>query len=131
MTKLTEVTIETVAKGAAPEVFQHEFEKVLHDIRDLNKDPEAVRSITMTFKFRPLKSREEAQVRLDVRTKLADLTPVVGSHMFIGRRGGELVATTHDVQQEDLGFDDASPRETADRETGEVLELPTHRNVGA
>lgn len=112
MTKLTEVDLSTVAQGAAPEVFEHEFQKVLANIQDPNTDPEEVRSVTLTFKFKPLKSREEAQVRLEVKSKLAAMAPVAG-HMFMGRKEGRIVAATHDTDQGGL-FDKA---------TGEVVSI--------
>jgi len=114
MPSLTDVTLETVARGAAPEVFAHEFAKVLKNIQDPNTDPGEVRSISLTFKFKPLTSREEAQVRLEVKSKLAAMAPV-GGHMFMGRQDGKLRATTHDTSQDDL----------FDRETGEVIPIDT------
>lgn len=110
MTKLTELTLDTVARGASAEVFQHEFEKVLESIQDPNTDPEAVRKITLTFKFEPHKSREEAKVTLIPKVELAPMAPIEG-HMFVGRRDGRTVAATHDTTQEDLGLD-RDPRVT-------------------
>lgn len=101
MTKLTEVALDTVCRGAAPEVFAHEFRKVLANVQDLNTDPKEVRTITIKFKFKPLDSREEAQVRMEVKTILAAVAPV-GGHMFMGRADGKLMATTHDTVQEAL-----------------------------
>lgn len=104
MTKLTEVSLDTVCRGAAPEVFEHEFKKILANIQDLNTDPTEVREITLKFKFKPLDSREEAQCRLQVSSKLAAMAPV-GGHMFMGRADGKLMATTHDTEQESLAFE--------------------------
>lgn len=104
MTKLTDVELDTICRGAAPEVFLHEFRKVLVNIQDLNTDPTEVRSITMKFKFKPLDSREEAQVRMEVTTKTAAVAPV-GGHMFMGRADGQPRATTHDTTQESLDLD--------------------------
>ena len=101
MTKLIDVELGTVARGAAPEVFAHEFRKVLDSIRDLNTDPQAKRKITMTFEFEPLESREEARVTLSAKTVLPAIASVQG-HMFMGRADGQFRATTHDTKQEDL-----------------------------
>lgn len=101
MTKLTDVELGTICRGAAPEVFAHEFKKVLDNIQDLNTDPTEVRTITMKFKVKPLDSREEAQIRLEVGTRLAAVAPV-GGHMFMGRSDGRFRATTHDTQQDEL-----------------------------
>ena len=98
--KLTDVDLETVAQRAAPEVFEREFLRVLKNIQDPNTDPEEKRAITLTFEFKPLKSREEVRVVLKSGVKLAATAPVAG-HMFVGHIDGQLRATTHDTKQED------------------------------
>lgn len=103
MNKLIDVALDTVARGAAPEVFGHEFQKVLDSIRDLNTDPKAKRTITMKFDFEPLESREEARVTLSAKTVLPAIASVQG-HMFMGRADGKLRATTHDTQQDEIEF---------------------------
>lgn len=114
MTKLTDVDLVTICRGAAPEVFAHEFRKVLANVQDLNTDPTEVRTITMKFKFKPLDSREEAQVRMEIQTKLAAVAPV-GGHMFMGRSDGQFRATTHDTQQEALDLRDSGKVTSIDR----------------
>ncbi len=114
MTKLTDVTLDTVAQRAAPEVFEREFLRVLKNIQDPNTDPEEKRSITLTFEFKPLKTREEARVVLKSKVGLAATAPV-GGHMFVGRADGQLRATTHDTRQEDAFESSVTP---IDRNTG-------------
>lgn len=106
--KLIDVDLNTVARGAAPEMFNHEFKKVLESMRDLNTDPKAKRTITFKFVFEPLDSREEARVTVSAKTDLPSIAPA-GGHMFVGRSEGQFRATTHDTQQEDLGLEKVTP----------------------
>lgn len=100
------LTLDTVAKGAAPERFQDELEKIVANILDPNTDPEAVRAITLTVKVKPSESREMATVLLEVKSKLAPPKGVPDT-MYFGRskKDGELVATRYDPSQLELGED--------------------------
>ena len=125
MPDLIEVTLENVAGQMAPKVFDHLFEKVLENIRDPNTDPEEVRSVTLTFKFKPLKSRNEAACVLESKLKLASIEPFAG-HVFMRHGKGGTVATTHDTAQEDLfdeGSDEPDQVEAVDTGTGEVIPM--------
>jgi hypothetical protein len=103
---MQDLTLATIAKGAAPERFQDELARVVANILDVNTDPEAIRAITMTVKIKPSESREMATVALEVKSKLAP-PKAVPDTMYFGRskKDGELVATRWDPAQLELGED--------------------------
>lgn len=101
MPKLTEVSLDTIAGGRASVVFDALLKDLLENLRDPNTDPEAARSITLEFKVKPLRSREEAQVILVPKLKLAPIAPSAG-HMFLRHGRDGTLATTHDTHQEEL-----------------------------
>lgn len=105
---MEDLTLNTVAKGAAPERFQDELARLVENVLDPNTDPEAVRSITLTLKVKPHESREQATVALEVKSKLAP-PKAVPDVMYLGkaRDTGELVATRYDPAQLKLGEDPA------------------------
>lgn len=136
MTDLTEVTIETVAGRMAPKVFAHLLKQVMENVRDPNTDPEEVRSITLTFKFKPHKSRNEAACRLESKVKLASIETFAG-HVFMRHSSSGTLATTHDTAQEELEFPEgdptsaAKPEDVVDGRTGEVLDIASRRGTAA
>jgi hypothetical protein len=100
MPDMTKVTLDTVAKGGAPELFEHALEEVLANIQDQNTDAKAKRSITMTFTFAPMEDREMVATALQVKTKLAPVAAVV-SRIYVSPFDGVLEATTEDPRQLD------------------------------
>ena len=105
--KLTRVTLDTVCNGAAPEIFAHQFSKLLANIEDPNTEPESKRVVIMKFTFKPSKGRDEASCKIEAKVNLAGMEPTTG-HIFIGREedGGPMVAVTQDVKQEVLPLED-------------------------
>jgi len=101
MTDLQEVTLETVAQGAAPERFQHEWNRLLENIQDPNTGPEVVREVTIKVKVKPSGDRDSAQVALEVKSKLAPPAPV-GDLIYMGKKDGRLVAIGRDPGQRGL-----------------------------
>lgn len=122
MPELKELTLESIAAGAASELFDHALAEVLANIRDPNTDAEAKRTIKLEFVFNPHRSRNEAAVSVEVSSKLAGVLPASG-YLFVAREDGQLVAYTNDVQQENL------PLETVDKTTGEVLPMKGRRGA--
>jgi hypothetical protein len=113
--KLTQITLANVCRGAAPQLFEHEFRRVLANIQDVNTDPLEERSIVLKIRFKPSKSREEAMTRIDVTAKLAGTMPVTG-HMFMGRDDptdakSPIIAAVQDVRQEILPLEEPKPAE--------------------
>jgi len=96
-----------IARGALPERFDHALQEVLDDMLDANTDPKATRQIVVKVTFKPMESRSEASVKLDVQVKRAGLEPIGGA-VFLGRKDGRIRMVTHDVRQEDA-FDGVHP----------------------
>lgn len=84
-----------------PELFEHEVTKMLKNVADLNTDPEAKRSITMEFVFKPSPDRKSAVVKLTFKAKHAGVNAVAGS-VFMSTAHGEVRAFTEDPRQAKL-----------------------------
>lgn len=117
------LTLETVAGGAVPELFQHELEKVLANIRDVNTMAKKPRSITVVVSFRAKEDRQGNRRQLDVAVDVTSrLAPVKGltSDAFLAKgEGGQLVVTCEDPAQAELEL--GGPAEEAvNPATGEV-----------
>jgi hypothetical protein len=95
------VSLESLAAGAAGELFQREFARVLDNIQDPNTDPKAKRTITLQVLIVPHESRENAAFTVNVSCKLAGIRPHASS-MYLGEQGGQLVAVTFDPRQRNL-----------------------------
>ncbi|MFW6010845.1 MAG: hypothetical protein ACOC9H_02890 [Gemmatimonadota bacterium] len=101
MSKLHEVTLETLAGGAAPERFDRELKRVIKNIRDPNTDPEAKRKIKLEVTFVPGKNRADIHVGLHVEAKLAPVAPLA-TMLHVGEKGGEDVLIGYDPNQPSL-----------------------------
>lgn len=95
------LNIGNVCGGAVPELFDHEVRKMLKNVADMNTDPEAKRSITFKFTFKPSPDRKSAVVRLDCSAKHAGVNSVAGS-VFMSSAHGEVSAFTEDPRQTSL-----------------------------
>lgn len=96
-----EVVLETIGAGTLPELFGHEWRKLLANTQDPNTDPEEVREITIKIKVKPSKNREEATTRLHISSKLASFR-AVEQRVFVGEKNGHPVAVTFDPKQGDI-----------------------------
>ena len=96
-----ECNIGNICGGAVPELFEHEVTRLLKNVSDLNTDPEAKRSITMEFQFKPSPDRKSAVVKLTCKSKLAGVNSVAGS-LFMSSTQGEIRAFTEDPRQTKL-----------------------------
>lgn len=103
---LADVTLDTLKGGAAIELWNYEFAKVLDNIADLNTDADAVRRVTLTVDIKPSDDRDAASYNLKAASKLASVK-AAGGTMFLGARGPELVAVEYDPKQRDM-FDAAA-----------------------
>lgn len=92
------VSLDTLGQGAAVEKFQDELNRVLENILDPNTRPTAKRSVVLTVTFKPDEDRSFANAVIDVQAKLAP-TKAVGTAIYIGRHGGQAVATERDTRQ--------------------------------
>jgi len=90
-------TLETIGGGAALDLFQEEFRRVLGNINDLSVPAETERSITLKFTIKPTKDRGTAAILISATSKMAAIEPH-GSHIFIGHEGNQLRAYAAPVQ---------------------------------
>ena len=95
------LNIGNVCGGAVPELFEHEIQKMLKNVADVNTDPEAKRSITFEFTFKPAPDRKSAVVKLVCKAKHAGVNAVAGS-VFMSQAHGEVAAFTEDPRQTSL-----------------------------
>ena len=104
-----EVTLDTLNIGAARDLFEAAWTRLLANIGDENTKPTAVRSISITVKVKPNDTRESATTTVSVVDKLAPLTP--HEHFVIlGMDGGRVHAYTTDPKQQALGLETEEPR---------------------
>lgn len=103
----TEVSLGSLAGGGAAEQFQHELEKVLENIQDVNCDPTTKRQIVMTISIKPSEERDFAQVQVSFATKLAGIRGT-GSTFYLGKKAGRQVALESNVKQLRLDLEEES-----------------------
>jgi hypothetical protein len=101
-----QVTLATIAKGAAEQLFEKAQREVLDNIRDANTDAEQKRTITLTIEYHPDERREGADVIVKIASKLASIIPS-STRIYIGGRPRERYAVEHDPKQ--MGLDIAPP----------------------
>lgn len=108
MPELPECTLDTLASGAAGELFAAELAKVAEDILDHNSEPKATRTITLKVTIKPGDERSAAGVHVTCSSKLAPRRGA-GTTIFLGRRvGGKPIVTQFDQKQMQLGFDQST-----------------------
>jgi hypothetical protein len=101
------VTLETLAGGAAVELFNTELARVLANIADPNTRADAARTLTLEVTIKPTEDRDMGAVSVQALAKLAPIRPAT-TRIFFGRRQGKLVAVEHDPKQPGL-FDSPTP----------------------
>jgi hypothetical protein len=115
------VNLINIGNGTAVELFDHELQKVLANIKDVNTDAKKTRSITLKVSLVPHGDRAGMQIVIDCNSKLSTVPAVQAGTMFIMKnKEGELQAYSHDVRQEQL-FDN--------EEETKAPEAPTSQNV--
>lgn len=95
------VSLETIAGGAIPELFQAELDRVLANMADINTDPEQKRTITITVSLETDVKREAIDVKVKLGSKLAGMM-TVSTQLFMGMSAGKLVAVENDLRQSGL-----------------------------
>lgn len=97
------VNLVNIGNGTALQLFQHELDKVLSNIKDPNTDLAKARSINLTIKFIPHGDRSGMQTVISCSSKLATVPAVPAGTMFIAKnKEGEFQAYSHDIRQEEL-----------------------------
>jgi len=92
------VSLDNICGGAAKELFDHEMERILANIADINTDADKRRRITLQFDFKPLPDRTGASISFSVNSKPAPVAQVK-STIFLIRKDGKLAAYSADVNQ--------------------------------
>lgn len=98
MSLLKATTLANIADGVATELFAHEIKRVAKNIADPNTKAESKRVITMTFEFSPDENREEVNVHVEAKSKLAN----VKGHsktVWCGKINGEPTIVGQDTKQ--------------------------------
>lgn len=101
---MKELNLETVADGAAKELFAREMAAVSENIYDQNTGAKAKRKITMTFEFEPDESRDEVRVVVQAKSTLAPVKAVTKT-AHVGKRNGKVTLFAQDTKQVDM-FDE-------------------------
>jgi len=84
--EVPELNIGNVCGGAVPERFEREVLEVLRNIKDLDTDPEATRSLTLVFKFNASKDRSYVAVEFSINHKDAPVETLAGGLFLRGDR---------------------------------------------
>lgn len=106
------VSLETLEGGAVMERFNIALAAVLKNVNDVNTDWKTAREIRLKFTVKPDENREVLTVKISSETKLAPVAPL-STHMFLGKRGGELVACVRSTRQGNLLADNPFPNNVA------------------
>jgi hypothetical protein len=91
-------TLNNVACGQAPELFERELQRVLANIAADEMPATAVRTITLEFKFRPEGDRSAIVTTVNAKAKLAEASGVAGL-MYAVNDDGELKASNSNPKQ--------------------------------
>lgn len=99
-----EITLDTLNMGAARELFDAAWKRLLDNIADENTKATAVRSISITIKVKPSETRETANTTVGVKESLAPLNP--HEHfVYFSTDGRNLHAYTTDPKAPMLDFE--------------------------
>lgn len=112
--ELSKLTIDTVARGAAAELFDHAMAEVVENILDENRSPGETRKITLTFDIKPNKDLSAANINVQVKTSLA---PVVKTEsvMFIRKERGKAKAYAHNFDENEMFDEEGNVKSIADK----------------
>lgn len=97
------VSLDTLAQGAAVEMFNDELSKVFENILDVNTKATATRSVTLTVTIKPDDDRTYSNLVIEAKSKVAPVKGV-GLPIYVGKHAGKAVATERDTRQ--LEFSD-------------------------
>lgn len=106
-TDLKEVSLATLGKGAAAELFAEELGRVLENIADVNTEAKTVRELRLVIKIKPSEDRSFARATIACTSKLAALKQYETS-MHMGIEGGKVAAYEESVQQSKLPLDNVT-----------------------
>lgn len=119
MPEITEVNIQTLGGGSLAELFELEWNRLLHNIQDPNTDAEAKRVLTMKVTVVPDESREKGDIEIDVAAKLPGPRTATDT-LYMGMREGRLVGVRYDPRQSDMFRPDSGVTPLPLRKEGDV-----------
>lgn len=121
MTNVQVVKLDTLGAGAAEELFQQAFQRVLDNIADPNVPAKKKRQVVMTVTVTPNEDRDTGSVAIECDAKLVPVRPA-GTVIFLGEVRGKNVAVENNPRQEDLfeGDDDDLSLVDQDQEEGQL-----------
>jgi hypothetical protein len=90
--ELLEVSLAQLALGAAGEMFQAEWTRVIENVMDPNTELKKTREITVKFRVVPGPDRRSALITPNVSAKLVGIEPPTPMAIYLGRVGGQAVA---------------------------------------
>lgn len=100
--ELRTISLEELAEGAVGERWAHEFERLLDNALDPNRDAKAKRSIILKIDVAPNEKRNGGTMSVTVKPKLAPLSEVSEQiHFGRHRETGEPMAVRFDPGQLD------------------------------
>ena len=100
--ELKSASVQTIAVGAIPELFVYELNRVMANIDDRNTAPEFKRKITIEIDFEPNESREQIEVSIGAKSRLAAVKKTKSIVYAVRDRGGKLIAYNHEYKQPSL-----------------------------
>lgn len=92
------VNLQNLGSGAAIELFDIEFQRVLDNIVDENTKATIPREVTLKIKIKPDEDREWGAIEIHASSKLAPVHPYP-TQIIIGKQRGKGVATEHNPKQ--------------------------------
>lgn len=101
---MEKVNLQSINNGAAVDLFQEEFDKVLRNINDINVKSSVAREIVLTFKIQPSGDNSTATVTISAKTKLAP-TQTHQSSMFLSNKNNKIEAFVTNPNQMNM-FED-------------------------
>lgn len=103
------VELTKLGNGGAEDLFNHQLQNVLENIKDVNTDPKAKRSILMKIEIIPSEDRNHGAVNIHCTSKLAGKKPAQAMFAF-----GEDGVYESKLAQGSLDFDRNAPNQPID-----------------
>jgi hypothetical protein len=98
-----EVSLQTICKGAIPEVFRRHLLALVSNIKDVNTKAEGKRTITIEISFEPFRDRSGWLDSFEMKSKLGAIhTAEIQGSAFITQQDGEWKVFPHDPKQQNL-----------------------------
>ena len=84
--------LDELMDGALTERFNREMDRVLQNVFDPNTDPKAKRQIQIVVEIKPNETRDAAEFKVDLKTKIAPPVPMVQMCFLYQNDAGEVTA---------------------------------------